>query len=222
MKKIFNIPITETTYFPPGNTTFVASGVSIGSTISGGIFDTTENEGYYTIPTSYNTDATFEYRTNFKFVNKSDNQDPEYAKTNDSGFDLRANLKTMDKFDQLFNAERLEYFLPPLQRVLINTGLFFEIPFGWDMEIKSRSGLANKHGIGVLTGTIDQGYRGEIKVLIINLGNEPFIFKHGDKIAQAVLRPVVSSESVRFHKVDELEPTERNESGFGSSDNKIG
>jgi len=151
-----------------------------------------------------------DYNKNFskieiKFVNTSENPDPIWAKEGDSGFDLRANSDGIIK---------------PLDRMLIPTGLFFELPEGYDVEIKSRSGLALKHGIGILTGTIDQNYRGELKVLLFNISNENFEFKKGDRIAQAIVRHRVSTEfgsMVKLNSVDNLSETKRKSNGFGST-----
>ncbi len=155
--------------------------------------------------TESNDNNDYEFNIPIKYVNLSENQDPLWAKEGDSGFDLRANSDGTIK---------------PLERLLIPTGLFFEVPIGYDIEIKSRSGLAFKNGIGVLTGTIDQNYRGEVKVLLFNISNENFEFKKGDRIAQAVVRPRVSTEfgrMVRLNSVDELSETNRNFNGFGST-----
>ena len=122
-----------------------------------------------------------DYKIKIKYINKSDNENPVYAKEGDSGFDLRANeggtLKT-------------------LERKLVSTGLFFELPDGYEMQVRPRSGLAFKHGITVLNtpGTVDTGYRGEIKVLLINLSNEDFTWSKGERIAQAVISSRVSSD----------------------------
>lgn len=140
-----------------------------------------------------------------KYVNTSDNPDPIWAKEGDSGFDLRANSDGMIK---------------PLDRLLVPTGLFFEVPTGYDIEIKSRSGLALKHGIGVLTGTIDQNYRGELKVLLFNISNENFEFKKSDRIAQAIVRHRISTEFgrlIKLESIDELSETNRKIDGFGST-----
>jgi dUTP pyrophosphatase len=126
---------------------------------------------------------------------------PKYAKPDDAGFDLSA----ID-----------EGFLLPMERILIGTGLVFEIPEGYEMQIRSRSGLAAKHGIAVLNapGTVDAGYRGEVKVILINLGYEPFEIKKGDRIAQGVVKPV---EQVEFELAEKLSETERGGNGFGST-----
>ena len=157
---------------------------------------------------SFNTehpDLNDVHKLQIKFVNTSDNADPIWAKEGDSGFDLRANSDGVIK---------------PLDRLLVSTGLFIEVPTGYDVEIKSRSGLALKNGIGVLTGTIDQNYRGELKVLLFNISNENFEFKKGDRIAQAIVRHRVSTEFgvlVRLNSIDELSETNRKIDGFGST-----
>jgi dUTP pyrophosphatase len=106
--------------------------------------------------------------------------------------------------------------LKPGERKLIGTGLAFEIEYGYEVQIRPRSGLAFKHGITVLNspGTIDSDYRGEIKVLLINHSDEEFEIKKGDRIAQAVVAPVIQAEIV---EVEELSSTERGEGGFGST-----
>jgi len=109
-----------------------------------------------------------------------------------------------------------DYILKPGERKLIKTGLAFEIESGYEMQIRPRSGLAFKHGITVLNspGTIDADYRGEIMVLLINLGDEDFEIKKGDRIAQAVIAPVVQAT---FIEADKLSETKRGSGGFGST-----
>ena len=141
---------------------------------------------------------------NINFVNNSDNPDPNWTKEGDSGLDLRANLTE-------------PITLKPLKRVLVPTGLHFQLPIGYDMDIKSRSGLAFKNGIMILTGTIDNNYRGEIKVLLFNTGEEDFVINHGDRIAQAVIRPVVTNIFGKLIKTETLEVSNRNADGFGST-----
>ena len=128
-------------------------------------------------------------------------QIPHYQTLGSAGFDLHS----VD-----------DVVLKPMERVLISTGLSFEIPDGYEIQIRPRSGLAYKHGITVLNtpGTIDSDYRGEIKVLLINLSNENFEIKIGDRIAQAVMQEVVQ---VEFEEVLELSESERGEGGFGST-----
>jgi len=140
-------------------------------------------------------------------VNKSNNPLPEYATEGSSGMDLRANLEK-------------PYELKAGKMAIIPTGLFFEIPLSLEMQIRPRSGLAAKHGITVLNspGTIDSDYRGEIKVILINHGEEDFIINHGERIAQAVIAPVIFKEMVKINKVDELtSETNRGDGGFGST-----
>jgi len=146
-------------------------------------------------------------KTDINFVNKSKNEDPKYAHNGDSGFDLRANLVDGES----------EVTLKSFERLIIPTGLYFEIPKGYDMEVKSRSGLAVRYGISVLTGTIDQNYRGEIRVLLFNTGKEDFVIKQGDRIAQAVIRPIITNESGNLTKVHSLEESNRMDNGFGST-----
>ncbi len=109
-----------------------------------------------------------------------------------------------------------EYILEPMERKLIKTGLAFEIEKDYEVQIRPRSGLAYKHGITVLNspGTIDADYRGEIMVLLINLSNEFYTIKKGERVAQAVIAPVVQAEIV---EVEELSETKRGEKGFGST-----
>lgn len=104
--------------------------------------------------------------------------------------------------------------LMPGERALIPTGIFIELPQGYEAQIRARSGLAVKHGISLVNGigTIDSDYRGEIRVSMINLGNEPFIIKNGDRVAQMV---IAKYETVEWDQVDELDDTERGEGGFG-------
>jgi dUTP pyrophosphatase len=141
-----------------------------------------------------------------KMINNSTNPDPSYQKEGDSGFDLAA-----------FTHE--DIVLKPLDRQLIPTGLFYQIPLGFELQIRPRSGLALKNGITVLNspGTVDAGYRGEIKVLLINLSNQDFIIKSGDRIAQGVIAPVQSRHTTLFRRVNELDSSERNTGGFGST-----
>lgn len=136
-----------------------------------------------------------------KIVNKSTNPLPQYATTASAGIDLRANLKK-------------EIILNPLHRTIVPTGLFIEIPVGYEAQVRPRSGLAIKKGITVLNtpGTIDADYRGEIMVILINLSNEVFSIKHGERIAQMV---IAAHEQAEWLEVDELTDTERGTGGFG-------
>lgn len=141
-----------------------------------------------------------------RFINKSKNQDPTYAKSGDSGFDLRANL--VDDITIL-----------PGKRALIPTGLFFQIPQNFELQVRSRSGLALKNGVMVLNspGTVDSGYRGEVGVILYNTDDTSFVVKNGDRIAQAVIAPVQTLNNSVFVKSESLDSTDRNDGGFGSS-----
>jgi dUTP pyrophosphatase len=144
------------------------------------------------------------------FVNESNNPDPEYATDGASGFDLRANLK------ESLVIKSGEY-------MLIKTGLYFDIPDNMEITIRSRSGLAYKHGVCVLNGvgTIDSDYTGEIGVLLINHGKEDFIITNGDRIAQGVLTSVLCKNIVKFVKETEINKiTSRGNGGYGSTGSK--
>lgn len=108
-----------------------------------------------------------------------------------------------------------EVTIPPLGRTLIPTGLIFEIPPGYEVQVRPRSGLAATHGVTVLNtpGTIDADYRGEVKVILVNLGSEPFTVRRGDRIAQAV--PAAVARDIDFREADEVSETKRGEEGFG-------
>jgi dUTP pyrophosphatase len=136
-----------------------------------------------------------------KIINHSANPLPEYATSGSSGMDIRAHLSE----DQI---------LKPLERRLIPTGLFIELPLGYEAQIRPRSGLAIKQGITCLNspGTIDADYRGEIKIILINLSQQEQVIQSGDRIAQMVIQKV---EKVTLKEVNKLEITERNEGGFG-------
>ncbi|MCB0508460.1 MAG: dUTP diphosphatase [Chitinophagales bacterium] len=136
-----------------------------------------------------------------KIVNNSDNPLPVYETVGSAGVDLRAQLQE-------------PVLLKPLQRALIPTGLYIELPDGYEAQVRPRSGLALKKGVTVLNspGTIDSDYRGEIKVIMINLSNETTVINTGERIAQLI---VAKYERVQFKEVDELNDTERGEGGFG-------
>jgi dUTP pyrophosphatase len=138
---------------------------------------------------------------NINVVNKSDNPLPKYARDGDAGMDICA-------------AE--DDFLSPFNWKAISTGLFVEIPEGYEIQIRSRSGLAFKHGVAVLNspGTIDSGYRGEIKVILKNNDHHTYNIKKGERIAQMVVAPVTNAT---FIEVAELSDTERGEGGLGST-----
>ena len=136
-----------------------------------------------------------------KIVNQSKNDLPAYSTELSAGMDLRANIN-----------EPVE--LNPLERKLIPTGLFIELPKGFEAQIRPRSGLALKKGITVLNtpGTIDADYRGEIGIILINLSKEKFVIQNGDRICQMVIS---SHETVEWNLVETLEETERGIGGFG-------
>jgi dUTP diphosphatase len=138
---------------------------------------------------------------NIKIVNTSANPLPQYATKGSSGMDIRASLD-------------IPITLQPLERTLIPTGLFVEIPGGYEIQIRPRSGLAIKQGITCLNspGTIDSDYRGEIKIVLINLPSEEQVINHGDRIAQMIIQ---KTERAEFEQVEFLNETERAAGGFG-------
>ena len=141
-----------------------------------------------------------------KIINRSDNPLPEYATEGSSGMDLRAFLEK-------------EQTLQPMERVLVPTGLFIELPAGYEAQIRPRSGLAIKQGITCLNtpGTIDADYRGEIKIILINLSGEQQVIYPGDRIAQMVIQ---KAEKADWIETEELKITERNDGGFGHTGKK--
>lgn len=138
-----------------------------------------------------------------KIINTSTNELPAYQTAGAAGLDIRANLEE-------------PIVLAPLQRTLVPTGLFLEIPEGYEVQVRPRSGLAAKHGITVINapGTIDSDYRGEVKVPIVNLSDESFTIAHGERIAQMIF---AKYERVTFLQVEELSDTQRGTAGFGST-----
>lgn len=136
-------------------------------------------------------------------VNKGSQPIPEYATEQSAGVDLRANIED-------------GILLEPLSRALVGTGLYIQLPKGFEAQIRPRSGLAAKHGITVLNspGTIDADYRGEIKVILVNLSHQSFVINPGERIAQMV---IATHEKVEFNVVDKLDETARGEGGFGST-----
>lgn len=136
-----------------------------------------------------------------RIVNHSSNPLPAYETAHAAGMDLRASLEA-------------PLTIEPGRRALVPTGLYVEIPEGHEAQVRPRSGLAIKHGITVLNspGTIDADYRGEINVILINLGDQPFEIRHGDRIAQMI---VARHERVNWELTDELNSTERGKGGFG-------
>ncbi len=143
---------------------------------------------------------------NINIVNKSNNEIPKYETNASAGMDLRAYLETSVE-------------LKPLQRALIPTGLFIELPIGYEAQIRPRSGLALKKGITVLNspGTIDADYRGEIKVILVNLSSEPYVINNGERIAQMI---IASHIQAKLQPVNSLNDTERGAGGFGHTGHK--
>ena len=136
-------------------------------------------------------------------INRSRHPLPEYQTAHAAGLDVRANLSE-------------SVTLKPLQRALIPTGLFLEIPVGYEMQVRPRSGLAYKHGIGILNspGTIDADYRGELKVLLVNLSDTEFVVQDGERIAQLV---VARHEVIAWRPTEALSETARGAGGYGST-----
>ena len=147
-----------------------------------------------------------DFKIKTKFTNNSNNPDPEYAKIGDSGFDLRA-----------FISEPIT--LKPLERKLIPTGLRFELSQNTELQVRPRSGMALKYGISVLNtpGTVDEGYRGDVGIIAVNLSNDEYTIQPGERIAQGVIVNVIGQGISDLSKVNNLSETERGEGGFGSS-----
>ena len=163
---------------------------------------------------SFNTNEDFDvsnintndFKIQTLFTNNSNNTDPEYAKVGDSGFDLRAYISE-------------PVTLKPLERKLIPTGLKFELSPNTELQVRPRSGMALKHGISVLNtpGTVDEGYRGDVGIIAVNLSNEDYTIQPGERIAQAVIMNVIGHRVSNLEKVETLTETERGDTGYGSS-----
>ncbi|MDR3716474.1 MAG: dUTP diphosphatase [Puia sp.] len=140
-------------------------------------------------------------KTKVRIINKSGNPLPEYATEGSAGMDLRADLKE-------------PVVMKPMERTLVPTGLFIELPLGYEAQVRPRSGLAIKQGITCLNspGTVDSDYRGEIKVILINLSQEEQTILPGDRIAQMIVAPV---GQIKWKQVETIGITARNEGGFG-------
>ena len=156
-----------------------------------------------------------------QFVNKSPNANPVYANVGDSGFDLRAWIQENDNGAKL-NKETGKYqiTLKSLERTLIHTGIYAEIPDDCEIQVRPRSGLALKQGLSICNtpGTVDTNYVNEIGIIAINLSKKPITIEDGDKIAQAVLMPVFNSYHTTLEEVEKISENEyRNMDGFGSS-----
>ncbi|MCF4100679.1 dUTP diphosphatase [Gillisia sp. M10.2A] len=141
-----------------------------------------------------------------KIINKSSHDLPHYATLASAGMDLRANIPEA-------------ITLKPLERAIVKTGLFIELPVGYEAQVRPRSGLAAKNGITVLNapGTIDADYRGEIGVILVNLSNDEFIVENGERVAQLV---IAKHEHISWEEVDVLDETSRGAGGFGSTGSK--
>ena len=138
---------------------------------------------------------------NVQVINKSKHALPSYATSQSAGVDLRANIEE-------------PIVIKPLERVLVPTGIYMALPQGYEAQIRPRSGLAAKHGVTVLNtpGTIDADYRGEIKVILVNLSNEPFTIEDGERVCQMV---IARHEQGEFVSVEVLDETQRGEGGYG-------
>lgn len=138
-----------------------------------------------------------------KIINKSKHELPHYSTEFSAGMDIRANIET-------------SILLKPLERVLVKTGIYMQIPKGYEAQVRPRSGLAFKKGIGVLNspGTIDSDYRGEVGVILINLSNQEFLIEDGERVAQMV---IAKHEQAQWDEVVSLEDTKRGSGGFGST-----
>jgi dUTP pyrophosphatase len=138
-----------------------------------------------------------------KIINKSNHELPNYETIASAGMDLRANISE-------------PITLKSLERTIIKTGLFIELPIGYEAQVRPRSGLAAKKGITVLNspGTVDADYRGEIGVILVNLSNEDFVIENGERIAQLI---IAKHERAEWLEVNELSETSRGEGGFGST-----
>ena len=143
---------------------------------------------------------------NIKIINKSNHELPNYETVASAGMDLRANIPE-------------SVTLQPLERAIIKTGLFIELPIGYEAQVRPRSGLAAKKGITVLNapGTVDADYRGEIGVILVNLSNSAYVIENGERIAQLV---IARHERAEWKEVDLLSDTSRGAGGFGSTGNK--
>lgn len=141
-----------------------------------------------------------------KIINKSAHKLPHYETLASAGMDLRANIEEA-------------ITLKPLERTIVKTGLFIELPIGYEAQVRPRSGLAAKKGITVLNapGTVDADYRGEIGVILVNLSNEDFTIENGERVAQLV---IAKHERAEWVEVEELSETVRGEGGFGSTGTK--
>lgn len=174
------------------------------------MYDPNKDYNQHDFDKEFNTNGLNEIpdmKISLPFKNESTNPDPEYATIGSSGFDLRANL------DEPITIQ-------PHSVKIIPTGLYFEIPDNFEIQVRPRSGLAAKNGITVLNtpGTVDADYRGEVKVILINHSEIDFVINHGDRIAQAVVASVTAKNYINLIKVKNIsDDTERSTGGFGST-----
>ena len=158
-----------------------------------------------------------------KYINKSNNPDPEFAHEGDSGFDLRADVK-FDPSIPVSSGDTCNsvIIVHPWEVRTIPTGLYFEVAKGLEVQVRPRSGLAGDYHVTILNtpGTIDSRYRGEVGVILINLGTKDFVVHHGDRIAQGVVCPVYGEGRLSMVKVEKLSETIRSSNGFGSTGSK--
>jgi dUTP pyrophosphatase len=175
-----------------------------GNNIDDGVNDITNVVEHYK-----NLHESGQLKTVTKFINKSNNPDPMYAHVGDSGFDIRASLKE-------------GVTLKPLERKLIPTGLSFELSPNTELQIRPRSGMTLKYGITVLNspGTVDEGYRGDVGVIVINLSNDKYTIEDGDRIAQGVIMNVIGQNISELVNSKQLNKTSRGDDGFGSTGKK--
>lgn len=153
-------------------------------------------------------EASNSFRLKIQIINKSNNEPPAFKNAGDAGMDIRANI-----------TEGNNLIVQPGEYIGVPTGIYMKVPENYEIQVRPRSGLAIKYGITVLNtpGTIDSGYNGEIKVILINHGKEPFEIKHGDRIAQLVVNNVMNKNFIKTFEVKEFKKTERDTSGFGST-----
>jgi len=159
---------------------------------------------------NHTLETTSDYKLSVKFMNKSNNQDPEYHSDGAAGFDFRADLEYPIEIPGKNSDNNI---------AMVPTGLYFELPKNMELQVRPRSGLAAKHGITVLNspGTVDCDYRGEVKIILVNHSPNSFTINPGDRIAQGVINSVMTRELLNLKKVNELNKTDRNDGGFGST-----
>lgn len=153
-----------------------------------------------------------DYRIPISFVNKSTNPNPEYATNGSSGFDLRADLQQQEIYKDVFVLKAGEV-------VMVPTGLYFDLPDGYELQIRPRSGLAAKHGVTVLNspGTVDSDYKLQVSVILINHSKDDYTINHGDRIAQGVIASVLAKRIINLVQTPEIITSSERTGGFGST-----